>query len=61
MAAMDPNNQLAMAYGYGGMDPKALQAMGINPAMMAGMPGMEMFMGQGSKAKTNTTPPTSKT
>ena len=51
MAAMDPNNQLAMAYGYG-----------INPAMMAGMPGMEMFMG-GSKAKTNTTttPTTSKT
>ena len=32
MAAMDPSNQLAALYGYG-----------MNPAMLSGIPGMDMF------------------
>ncbi len=51
MAAMDPNNQLAAMYSYG-----------LNPAMMAGIPGMEMFMGQtgSGKGKSSGSTPVSK-
>ena len=49
MAAMDPSNQLAALYGYG-----------MNPAMLSGIPGMDMFLGTKAKTSTSNTPTTAK-